>query len=89
MNNIPKIIVEYENLGIIRINFDPVIKSWRFTRDNRNEMIADMYESITKQFVYRKLDSQLIFAIEAFTNQIVSSWIYAGDVLIPELSEPK
>lgn len=84
MSKTPKITADYENLGIIRLSFEPAIELWRFPNGNRDKLIAAMYESVTKQFVYQPLDSRLMLAIESYAQQIVYEWIQLGEVLIPE-----
>ncbi len=84
MSKTPKITADYENLGIIRLNFEPAIELWRFPNGNRDELIAAMYESVTKQFVYQPLNQKLMLAIEYYVQDIVYEWIQMGEVLIPE-----
>lgn len=55
----PEVYVNYVGAGRIEINFDPIIKYWKFPKNNQDEIISSLYKDITFKFVYRLLNDRL------------------------------
>ncbi len=81
--SIPKVYVDYMGSGIININFDPVVKLWRFPHNNQDEIISSLYKDITTRYVYRALDSSLKAEMEAFISSKLKDLQYSEQVLFP------